>query len=331
VEKEPPMRLLPATKRPTEGASSATLDEGSPEGVTLAVVIPALNEEESIGKVIDEVRTVLDGNSYAVLIVDGHSTDRTREIASEMGARVILQRTRGYGDALRTGFLYAHRTLKADCVVMMDADLTYNPADIPPLVAPVLDGTADMVVGNRFATLQPKAMTRANRAGNGLITRLARLTLGLNLHDTQCGLRAFRASLVDYMTLDQEGMSFATEMIVDLSAQKARIVEIPVEYRPRSGKTKLNPVRDGFSILGTVIRLVRDTRPLLFFLSVSAILAVAGIAFGLVVLQEYLQTGSIQRIPTLVLSLLLLVGSMQMFSVGLIADMLKRQRVREHL
>jgi len=124
--------------------------EAKRSATRIAVVIPTLNECEAVGKVVGGVKSAMDGYEYRVLVVDGHSTDGTNEIAKDMGADVIYQRGRGYGDALKTGFFYARKRLDAKVIVMMDADLTYDPKHIPKLVAPILNDEADMVVGNRF-------------------------------------------------------------------------------------------------------------------------------------------------------------------------------------
>jgi glycosyltransferase involved in cell wall biosynthesis len=222
--------------------------------VRIAVVIPTLNEAKSIGKVLDEVFNVLRGMDFEVLIVDGHSEDATVDIARSKGAKVIYQRNRGYGDALKTGFLHARNSLNPDVLVMMDGDYTYDPKDIPKLIKPILAGQADMVVGNRFPRMEKGAMTLVNKIGNKILSWVARRILKVNVHDTQCGIRAFKTELLNHMNLTCEGMPFATEMLAEAKFAGAKIVEVPVAYRVRIGSAKLNPIRDGFLILGLIIK-----------------------------------------------------------------------------
>nr|MQY61912.1 glycosyltransferase [archaeon] len=151
--------------------------EAKRSATRIAIVIPTLNECKAVGKVLGGVKSVMDGYEYRVLVVDGRSIDGTDEIARDMGADVIYQRGRGYGDALKTGFFHARKRLDAKVIVMMDADLTYNPKDIPKLVAPILEDAADLVVGNRFAGLQKGAMTLVNRVGNRVLSLVAKLAL----------------------------------------------------------------------------------------------------------------------------------------------------------
>jgi len=191
-----------------------------------------------------------------------------------------------------------------------------------------LKGEADLIVGNRFAGMQKGAMPFVNRIGNRLLSWFARATLRLKVHDTQCGLRAFRSELVDCFYLEAEGMPLAIEMLSEAKFARARVSEVPVTYRPRVGVTKLNPSRDGLRILGTMIRLMRDTEPLLFFGAIGFVLGMSGLWFGVDVTLEWLRTGSVGRVPTVMLSVLLLFGAMQFFTIGLVADMIKRLRKR---
>jgi len=303
--------------------------EPIPAGVIdLVVVIPALNEAQGVGTTIDEVHSALKGINYEILVVDGQSHDGTPSIASEKGAKIIHQRGTGYGDALRAGFLYAKERMDPKIIVMMDADLTYDPRDIPNLIQPILTDGADMVIGDRFPRMMKGSMTLTNRIGNKILSWVARRTLGVRISDTQCGLRAFRTELLDSIDMTVEGMPFATEMIVEAHSTRARIKEVPVTYRPRSGKTKLDPIVDGLRILATIIRLIRDTKPLLFFSSLGGLMFVAGLALGTDVTLEWLRTGTISRLPTVMLAVLLLIGSIQVSSIGLVADMIKRIRTR---
>lgn len=294
----------------------------------LAIVIPALNEAESIGHVLDEISKVFDGKDYSVVIVDGKSVDGTPDIARKNGAIVIDQRGTGYGDALLSGFVYARDKLAPSLIAMMDADMTYDPKDILVLMKPIVEEGYDLVVGNRFLRMEKGSMTRINKIGNRIISHICNIFLKIKVSDTQCGLRVFKSDLLDSIFFDTEGMPFATEMIVEAKFSGARISEAPITYRPRIGEAKLNPLRDGLRIFGTILRLMRDTQPLLFFSGMGIIIGGIGLFLGLGVFIQWLKTGSVTRMASVVLSSLLIIGAMQLFTLGLVADMIKGLRKR---
>jgi glycosyltransferase involved in cell wall biosynthesis len=253
--------------------------------------------------------------------VDGHSTDGTDEIARSMGADIIYQRGKGYGDALKTGFFYAKKRLNAEVIVMMDADLTYDPKHIPQLLEPILKDEADMVVGNRFAGMQTGAMPFVNRIGNRLLSLVAKLALGLNVFDTQSGMRAFKSGLVDSMTLVAVGMPLAMEMLAQAHSVDARIREVPISYSSRVGKTKLNPIKDGGRILGTTVRLMFDIQPLLFFGSIGTILGV----FGLLLHYTMLPI----ELAHIVFPFLFMIGGILLFWLGFVIFLIRKIRKRK--
>jgi len=287
----------------------------------IAVVIPTLNECEAVGKVVGGVKQVMADYDYHVLIVDGHSTDGTDKIARDMGATVVYQRGRGYGDALKTGFFYARKRLDAKIIVMMDADLTYDPKHIPELVAPILDDEADMVVGNRFAGMQKGAMPFVNRVGNKVLSLVAKLALGLNVYDTQSGMRAFTSGLLEKMNLIAVGMPLATEMLAEARSVDARIREVPISYRARVGATKLNPIKDGGRILGITVRLMFDVRPLLLFGSIGTILGIVGLLLHYITLPIELMN--------VVFPFLFMIGGILLFWVGFVIVLIKKVRRRK--
>ncbi len=292
----------------------------------LVVVIPTFNESRSIGQVLDEVSHALTNMDYSVLVVDGHSTDGTCKIAREKGATVIYQHGVGYGDALLTGFTHAKENMGAEMIAMMDGDLTYNAEDIPVLMQHIMKDYKDLAVGNRFGGMEEGAMPFINRVGNKFLSWATRAFLKVRINDSQCGLRVFRASLVDRLSLTKEGMPFAVEMLAEAKFCGARISEAPVSYRPRVGEAKLCPLRDGLRIFGTVLRLMRDTQPLLFFGGIGLLLGLAGATLGLDVTLAWLRTGSVSRMASLLLCVLLLMGAMQFLTIGLVADMIKGLR-----
>jgi len=297
----------------------------------ILVVIPTLNEEESIVDVISGIRNSLKNSSHAnfeIVVVDGNSTDRTVELARSARAEVIFQEGTGYGDALLTGFLHARDEKRASIIVMIDGDGTYSPADIPRLLKPLLAGQADLTLGNRFASLKEGSMSSINKLGNTLFSRIVSKMLKMPIQDSQCGLRAFRSDLVDLWDLKTTGMPFATEMLVETRKMGMKIKQVPALYCPRKGKTKLNPIVDGFRIMGTIIRLIRDFEPLMFFGAIGLFFAIVGALVGVRVVIEWLETGAIVHLASVMLSALLIMTGFQLFSIGLLADMVKDVRRR---
>lgn len=317
--------IIAATPAHNEENNEMSKDLHKPE---VAVVIPTLNEEEAIGVVIDAIEEAMREYNYQIVVVDGNSTDRTVEIARLNGVPVLYQREVGYGDALRTGFEYACKELKAPITVMMDGDGTYDPKDIPRLVQPLIKTEADLVIGNRFKGMEKGAMSLTNRVGNRILSWMARKILGIKIHDTQCGLRAFRTEMIEGLDLRARGMPFAIEMLAEARQARAKISEVPVTYRRRIGETKLNPVRDGLRILSVILRLTRDHQPLLFFGGPGMIFVLAGTLLGMRAVIEWLTVKSITHLASVVLSALLIMTGIQLFSLGLIADMIKNNKRR---
>jgi len=280
-----------------------------------------LNESKAVGKVIECVKDAMDGYDFQVLVVDGRSIDGTDKIARNMGAHVIYQIGKGYGNALKTGFLHARKQLKAKVIVMMDADLTYDPKHIPKLITPIFENKADFVVGNRFGGLQKGAMPLVNRIGNRILSIVAKFALGLNVFDTQSGMRAFKSELLENMNLVAVGMPLAMEMLAEALSLNARICEVPISYRPRVGETKLNPIKDGGKILATTVRLMLDIRPLLFFGSIGTVLGVVGLFL------HYIMPTT--DLTNFLFPLLFMIGGILLFLFGFVIVLIKKLRRRK--
>lgn len=295
----------------------------------LGIVIPALNEAGAIGGILGEIQAILRDYEVAIIVVDGGSTDNTVEIVRKLGVNVVKQCREGYGDALSLGFEYAYRVLKSNAIVMLDADGTYDPNDIPKLLRAIVDGEADIVLGNRFARCLPGSMTAINRIGNRIISWLTARLFGVHVNDTQCGMRVFSGDLVPIFKGQAKGMSFATEMLIDAYQAGARIAETGITYRPRIGKTKLNPLKDGASILGIILRLLRDYKPLLFFGGLGLGFMIVGVLEGFAAIREWILFGTVTKTATAILTALLIIIGMQFLSVGLVADMLKGMRPQQ--
>ena len=214
--------------------------------VELSVVMPCLDEEDSVAEC---VRWALEGIAKTglvgeVVVCDNGSKDRSAELASAAGARVVHQPAKGYGNAYLKGF--AESTGRF--IVMGDSDLTYDFRRLDELIAPLVGGSADYVLGSRFAgQITPGAMTFSHRyIGNPVLTRILNLFFGLRSTDAHSGLRAFTREAFELMDLRCEGMEFASEIVIKAGQGKLRVAEVPIEYHPRVGETKLRTFRDGW-------------------------------------------------------------------------------------
>jgi hypothetical protein len=214
-------------------------------GVDVSVVIPCLDEEEGIVQVVAAARAALDAAGVVgeVVVVDNASEDRSAELARTAGARVVLEPRRGYGSAYLAGLAAA----RGEYIVMTDADGTY-PIELLGTFVDRLRNGADMVVGNRFeGTIHAGAMPWANRyIGNPILSGMLNLFFRSGISDAHCGLRAVRRDALDQLKLSATGMEFASEMVIKAGKRRLRVEEIPIEYRPRIGESKLSRVGDAW-------------------------------------------------------------------------------------
>lgn len=206
----------------------------------VSVVIPTMNEEASIGRVLEEVRAALAAWDHEVLIVDTDSRDRTREIAAKMGARVVSEPRRGYGRAYKTGFAAA----KGDIIATLDADLTYPADRLPEFVRLVASGEADFVSGDRLSELPEGAMTGMHRVGNEILNRTFRTMFGHRIRDSQSGMWVFRRQILDGLRIDSDDMAFSEELKLEVLRAGHRFREVVITYRARVGVKKIRSVRD---------------------------------------------------------------------------------------
>ncbi|MGI0148730.1 MAG: glycosyltransferase family 2 protein [Thermoplasmata archaeon] len=206
----------------------------------VSVVIPTRNEEASIGAVIEEVRKALGDRLLEILVVDTDSRDRTREIATAKGARVVPEPRRGYGRAYKSGFAAAHGTY----IVALDADLTYPADRIPDFLAALESGRADFVSGDRISRLRADAMSGMHRLGNVILSTAFRALFDTEIRDSQSGMWAFRRDILSRLSLIHEGMAFSEELKIEAVRAGFRFVEIPIEYRVRVGDKKIRSMRD---------------------------------------------------------------------------------------
>ncbi len=284
----------------------------------VAVIIPTMNEP-AVSKVIDDARKALKHFDAEVIVVD-KSADETARRAKRAGAIVVRQEQSGYGDAYMVGFdMLSPNT---DVVVMMDGDNTYDAYEIPVLLDPIINGRADICLGNRFARMEQGAMNARNRLGNRLITLVINLLYNLRLKDSQTGFRAIRKTALDALEMTSEGMPFASEMLIDARKKSLHIVEVPITYRQRIGDAKLKAYKDGSLILTLIIRMVRDYNPFAIFLTVGAALILGSILAGGIVVYEWLTTHVITRLAMTMLSAMLFLGGIQVISFGLLADII---------
>jgi glycosyltransferase involved in cell wall biosynthesis len=306
AEAEQPMAMIhddPSQEQPTAPAV--------PPRVT--VVLPCLDEAAMVGQT---VRQAIDGIAAAgvrgeVLVVDNGSSDGSAEVAAAAGARVVAEPVRGYGAALRRGFALA----RGDYVVMADADMTYDLAEISRFVAE-LDSGADLVMGNRMGRIEPGAMPWLHRrVGNPLLTMTLNVLYGSSIGDAHCGLRALRRSGLERLDLRTNGMELASEMIIQAAKHDLDIRELEIAYRSRLGTSKLASFRDGWRHL----RLLLVHSPTyLFLIPGAALVALGGVAM-LVVLARFDLLGRQWDLHALIAGALLTIVGAQIVGLGLVA------------
>jgi dolichol-phosphate mannosyltransferase len=283
----------------------------------VCVLLPTMNEAETVARVVEDFRGAGFEN---VLVIDGGSTDETRSIAREAGARVVEQSGRGKGQAVREA---VRDHVGAPYVLMADADATYDADDAAGMLDPLFAGEADHVIGDRFADMRPGAMTRLNRIGNRLINLAFRAIHREDYGDILSGYRAFTRESFERLHLTADGFGIETEMAVECVKNRLSVRVVPITYRERPGgsATNLHPIRDGGVIFLELYRKAKTNNPLFYFGSAGAAATVAGLGMGAFVLYRYLAFGISHEIIA-VGSVGAVVLGIQLLVFGVLADMI---------
>ncbi len=281
----------------------------------VCILIPTLNEGKTIGGLISEFRSMGFSN---ILVIDGHSKDNTVKIASEAGAKVVLQSGKGKGQAVSQAF----QTIKDKYIVMIDGDGTYLPEEIYKLLEPVTSGLVDHVIGNRTGNYQKGAFTRLNLFGNWILNKIFGFAYGVWLEDILSGYRVFNHDAIKQIELNRTGFEVETEITVECVKKNLKIVEVPITYLTRASgaATKLKPLRDGFRIASTIFLLARMHNPLFYFGIMGVFLTLSGIAVGIYVVNDWFK--GINRIPMTILATLLIITGIQVFILMVISDLM---------
>jgi glycosyltransferase involved in cell wall biosynthesis len=279
----------------------------------LSVVIPCLNEAENVEQCVAAAFGAMAAAGIAgeVVVADNGSEDGSAALAQRAGASVVHEPRRGYGSAYMAGFGAA----RGEYILMADADLTYDFNEIPRFLG-VLEAGADMVIGDRMQNIRPGAMPWHHRyIGNPLLSRLLNLLFHTGVNDAHCGMRAFRREHLERLDLHTVGMEFASEMVVRAAKADLEIRQLPIEYHPRGGESKLSSFRDGWRH----VRYLMMHSPRHLFIVPGTLMAALGGLICLMVLAHVDVLGRRWEVHTLIAGSLLLIVGTQVVTLGLCA------------
>jgi dolichol-phosphate mannosyltransferase len=297
------------------------------EDADVTVLVPTLDEGETIGDVVRDFR----GAGYEnVLVIDGGSTDDTQAVAREAGARVVEQSGAGKGQAVREA---VREHVDTEYVLMLDGDGTYEADDAGAMLDPLQSGEADHVIGNRFADMRSGAMTLLNRVGNRLINGAFGVIHGESFGDILSGYRAFTRESFGEMHLTSDGFGIETEMAVECAKRGIPTTVVPITYypRPAGSNTNLHPIRDGGIIFLELYRRAKTNNPLFYFGSLGTVSTATGFLVALYVGVEWVTRQISHEVLAVVAAFSILVG-VQLLMFGMLADLilsLHREQLRE--
>jgi len=292
----------------------------------IIIAIPAFNEEQSIGSVIDEIKSVMDPHSheYRILVLDDGSSDRTKEIAEKKGALV-------YSNPHNMGLAYTFKKeieksleLGADIIAHTDADGQYDAKALPLLIRRVIDGN-DLVLGSRFILKSNKKnMKFMNRMGNRAFAYVISKLTRKKISDTTTGFRAFTKEVAETIQIINN-FTYTQEQIIKAVKSGFKVSEIPIEIRKtRASKLFRNPLVYAVKAWINILRIYRDYDPLKFFFKIGFIFFILGILIGVWLVYTFIRTGLVGHVPLTILSVLLILIGLQIWILGFIADMIKK-------
>jgi glycosyltransferase involved in cell wall biosynthesis len=292
-----------------------------PSSMRVAVLVPCFNEEVAIATVVADFRRALP--AAKIYVYDNNSSDRTAAVASEAGAEVRNERRQGKGHVVRRMFA----DIDADVYVLVDGDATYDAPSAQRMIERMVKEHLDMVVGLRIDQAEA-AYRRGHRTGNLMLTGFLSSVFGQAFKDVLSGYRVFSRRFVKSFPVLSDGFEIETELSVHALELSMPVAEIETPYyaRPEGSVSKLNTWRDGFRILGTILKLYRSEEPLRFFTVIGTFLALVAIGLAVPVVITYLEEGIVPRLPTAVLSVGLMIVAVLLVSSGLVLDTVTQGR-----
>ena len=289
----------------------------------IAVLIPCYNEELTIAKVIQDFKKELP--NAKIYVYDNNSKDNTFNIAKENGAIVRREPRQGKGNVVRSMF----RDIDADIYVLVDGDDTYPAEFVHRLIDPVKKGEADVVVGDRHTngTYKNENKRPLHNFGNNLVKVLINKLFNADLNDIMSGYRVFNRKFVKTIPINSTGFEIETEMTLHTLDKRFLIKEIHIEYRdrPEGSYSKLNTFSDGMRVLKTIFWVFKDYKPLAFFSIISLMFFIFGLIIGLPVVDEFIKTSYVEKVPSAILATGLMLFSVISLFSGFILDTIVKQ------
>lgn len=289
----------------------------------IAVLIPCYNEALTIGKVVADFQRVLPEGGV-IYVYDNNSADETARLAAEAGAVVRREYQQGKGNVIRRMF----REIDAQVYIMADGDDTYPAEYAPEMIRQVLERKADMVVGDRLSSTYFEENKRPfHNFGNSLVRGSINLLFKSNVQDIMTGYRAFSYQFVKSFPVLSKGFEIETEMTIHAVDKNMQMENVVIDYRnrPEGSESKLNTFSDGMKVLKTIGKLFRSYKPFVFFGAVAALLALLSAGFFIPVFLEYLRTGLVPNMPTLVVCGFAAIAAIQSFFSGLILETINQK------
>lgn len=280
----------------------------------IAVLIPCYNEEKTIAKVVKDAREALP--EAVIYVYDNNSTDRTVALARDAGAVIRYEHMQGKGNVMRRMF----REIEAECYIMVDGDDTYPMEYAGEMAELVLSHNADMVVGDRLSSTYFTENKRPfHNLGNSVVRGSINRLFGCDIKDIMTGYRAFSYGFVKTFPVLSTGFEIETEMTIHAVYNNMQIENVVVDYRdrPEGSESKLNTFSDGFKVLHTILKLYRDYKPFGFFGMCSAILMLIAVVLFIPIFITYIETGMVDRFPTLFVCGFIALAAIQSLFTGL--------------
>lgn len=294
----------------------------------IAILIPCYNESLTIKKVINDFKRELP--EADIYVYDNNSTDNTYEIALNEGAIVKKEPRQGKGNVIRQMFF----DIEADYYLMVDGDDTYPAENSKELITALREGRADMVIGDRLSngTYFNENKRAFHDFGNNLVKNSINRLYQANIKDVMTGYRGFNRMFVKSFPVMSSGFQIETEFTIHALDKRFKLVEIPIDYRdrPEGSESKLDTYSDGFKVLLTILKMFKDYKPLLFFSIISFIFFLFGLIFGVPVINEFIHTGFITKVPSSILATGLMVFALLLLITGLILDTVVTNTKKEY-